>query len=480
MIESPPPPAEQTPELSESETLDTLQHLLDADPDNAAEILGRLMPSADPEWVAEQINTLSAQTRGGVSPDDVPPVIPKSIFKPDVNPGQLKKFCAEFIDALGGNPLTKEEVESEQFQTKEDWYSYAFAPGAIGYHVKGMRVAPPLWRQLPNPARDLTHALRPEHDPSKSPLRLGLFADFGNGLYAPRAIARRLVKAKLPYVFHLGDVYYGGNEQQFQDYFREPLAPLIDHSELFILAGNHEMYAKGVHFQAFIKEKADKHKELQRQNGEMFRLMGHGLQIIGIDTMWNDWQGAFPQLSRAQARLGKEEKWVLEQWLSDAGPNTLTVLLTSDHPWDIGSGSLTPLHGDFAPYIQDGKIDFWFWGNVHYAALYERWQAEHNTKPGVIGSCIGHGGYPFYTQKPGKLPKGVDTRWIEQAHRFWPYDKVRPDVGANGWCEMDVEREASGWKVKLIYRDWVGRDRAIADISKKDGGGVKLDKMTPF
>lgn len=471
-------PAEEAPELSDQEALAALQNLLAANPEEGNEVLSRLMPSADPEWTRNQVDELSASATAGESPDDIFISIPKAIFGSDVevDEKELQEFCLEFTEALDGRQLSKKEVESCDFQTKEDWRRYAFAKGAIAYHGLGSPVAPPLWRQLPFPARDLSHTLRPEHDPSKAPLRLGLFADFGNGLYAARAIARWLAREKLPYVFHLGDVYHGGTEKEFDDYFRKPLAPMIEHSELFMLAGNHELYAKGIPFQNYIQEKAKNFPGLQRQKGEMFRLIGHGLQLIGIDTMWNDWKGGQP---RAWARLGMEEKWVLEQWLSDVAPNTLTVLLTSDHPWDLGSKLKTKFLGDIEPYIKNGQIDLWFWGNVHYASLYQSWQAEGSQKPGFIGSCIGHGGYPYYTQKDNRLPSDVKFAWVETKHRFWPKAKVRPDVGMNGWCEMQVQRESKQWRLKLIYKDWVGRESAIANIIKKDGsaahfeGGVK-------
>lgn len=445
------------------EDLEALRRVLAEMPEGGDELLGRLMPSAKPEWIRDQINTV-----------DSPQPEAFSLFSPQVDATELHKFCTQFSDALGGVQLSVDEVSSTKFQTKEDWNNYAFAPGAIAYHALGKKVAPPLWRKLAAPAKDLSHALRPEHDPSKAPLRLGLFADFGNGLYPTKGIARQLAKAKLPYVFHLGDVYYGGSEKEFRDYFSTPLAPMIEHSEFFMLAGNHELYADGVHFQRYLQAKHAKYPALQRQNGEMFRLVGKGLQIIGIDTMWTEWEGNGP---RVYAHLGAKEKAVLKEWLKDVGPNTLTVLMTSDHPWDLGSSSLTPLHKEFEEFVKQGQIDLWFWGNVHYAALYLPWQTPGNFKPGFVGSCIGHGGYPFYTQKNDTLPDRVGLAWLEKQHRFAPFKKVRPDVGMNGWCEMEVRRDNASWAVKLRYLDWVGRESHVTTLTKADGRGILIDNV---
>lgn len=471
---TPPDAPQSPPEPSDDQALAELQSLLESNPELGDQILTRLMPSADPGWMRGEINGIGEISRGdnagGISLDDF---LEKSRGpESTIDIAELQAFWNEFSNVFDGPPPSLDEVASTKFQTKEDWKSYGFAKGSWAYHGLGLPVSRPMWIDLPSPAKDLSHPIRPEHDPSKAPLRLGLFADFGNGLYPTKAIARQLARAKLPYVFHLGDVYYRGSAEEFGDYFEKPLASMIEHSEFFMLSGNHEMYSKGIHFQSYIKEKHQRFPQLQRQNGEMFRLTGHGLQIIGIDTMWNGWQGGLP---RAWARLGDREKELLELWLKDAGPNTFTVLLTSDEPWDNGGRSMTKFHGDLEPYIQRGLIDMWFWGNVHYAALYKPWQAEGCTRPGVIGSCIGHGGYPFYTQRKDQLPNGVEFAWMEEKHRFWPKANVRPDLGNNGWCEMQVERGASQWNIKLIYRDWVGRDRAIAEISKPDGSGIRLN-----
>lgn len=444
----------------ENDELKALRKVMAEMPDGGNELLSRLMPSTDTAWLHEQVNR-------GIRHDV--PGVELHRKKVKVNEASLQKFCAENADALNGVKLSVDEVSSVKFQGKEEWYKYLTAPGAARYHALGMQVEAPMWRSLDLPALALSHDLRPEHDPAKAPLRLGLFADFGNGLYHAHAIARQLAKAKLPYVFHLGDVYYGGSEKEFQDYFTQPLAPVIENSELFILAGNHEMYARGVYFQKYIRDKHAAYPELQRQNGEMFRVVGSGLQLIGIDTMFTDWVGGKP---RVMAQLGNPEKDVLTQWLADVGPDTLTVLLTSDHPWDFGKFLMTPLYNDLKDFIKKGQIDLWFWGNVHYAALYKPWQDPESSNPGFIGSCIGHGGYPYYTQSVNDLPQGVGLEWLEQRNRFAPYKDLRPDVGMNGWCEMEVHRQPAGWSVKLRYVDWVGRQSRLVTLFKPHGGGI--------
>ena len=165
---------------------------------------------------------------------------------------------------------------------------------------------------------------------------------------------------------------------------------------------------------------------------------------------------------------------LLGKWLSER-PDDLTVLLTSNEAWDLGNRKLTRLYGSLRETIA-GRVDFWFWGNVHYASLYDPFAFPDfgaRVRP-MIASCIGHGGYPFYTQKAiNKLPDGVACRWLETKSRFWPESAVRPDVGLNGWCTMKLLRRqetsaGSGWDVELTYLDWLGRPRLSALAQRLD------------
>jgi hypothetical protein len=169
---------------------------------------------------------------------------------------------------------------------------------------------------------------------------------------------------------------------------------------------------------------------------------------------------------------------LLDSWLSER-PDDLTVLLTTNQPWDRGSKEMTPLFRSLRKTIA-GRVDLWFWGNVHYAALYEPWAFGDAGSPArqMIGSCIGHGGYPFYTQsRVGLLPDGVACRWLETRSRFWPEPAVRPDVGLNGWCRMKLTRGQDRWNVGLTYIDWVGRDRLHADVVRNDGCSARFERV---
>jgi hypothetical protein len=465
-----PPDGEKTravraPDTTPSGQLAQLRTFLDQQPDGGRAILMALIPSASPDDLRAELN------RAALAPEHRAIWPLSEIFSKDVDDGALVAFA----NAYGIPTIDVKEAATEKFQTKEDWAAYAFTPGAIGF-VTGGDVLEPMWHKLPDPEAAMTHSVRPGE--FNGSIEFALFSDNGNGTHPGLSIAKQVVDSKLPYAFHLGDVYYGGSKQEFADFFETPLRPMLDRTELFMITGNHEMYARGEWFQDLIRRKAAAHPTRQRQCGEMFRLQGPGFQVIGVDTMFVGWNAKRLRLhDYADAKVLK----VLDSWLGDQTPGDLTILATTNEPWDLGSRGVTKLYDSVRTTIA-GRVDFWFWGNVHHGSLYEPWPFADTGSPrrGLVGSCIGHGGYPFYTQKATNkdvLPEGVRCRWLETRSRFWPDDRIRKDVGANGWCRMKLERAADRWDVRLTYVDWVGRDRLRATLSKADGAGICFEHV---
>lgn len=437
-----------------------LRALMEQQPDGGHEILRALQPSADPRELKAAIEATIEAARGPQTRAIWPF---QALSAPPVNERALAEFC----EANRIAPVSIDQAKTTTFQTKEDWFNYLKAPGAIGF-TRGDDVLAPVWRALKDPARELTYSV---HQSEAEPVfKAALFSDNANGLHASLAIAQQIRRSGLPYAFHLGDVYYSGTPGEFHDYFERPMEEMLDRTELFMIAGNHEMFAKGEWFQKMVRDKARAHPARQRQSAEMFRLAGPGFQILGVDTMFVGWNSGN---LRIHDRADRAVLDVVESWLKER-PNDLTILLTTNEPWDKGSKSLTPLYESLRSTIA-GRVDLWFWGNVHYGALYEPWHFEDTGSPKrqLVGSCIGHGGYPFYTQNQiGDLPLGLNCRWLETKSRFWPDARIRPDAGANGWCRLELQRAGTTWKVVLTYIDWVGRDRLVATLAREDGGSL--------
>jgi CHAT domain-containing protein len=453
-----PGSATPTPSPRQSD-LRRLSALLLQQPDGGRAFLEALQPSADP---AELRAAFDAEANRA----DDRAVWPLSkIFPAKVDRAALEAF----VKAYGLDPIAPEEAESQDFQTKEDWQRYVFSPGAIGF-TAGATVRAPLWPALPDAAAAMTHPLR-EGEFKDGSIEIALFSDNGNGLHASRSIAKQVVASGLPYAFHLGDVYYGGSEEEFKKYFEDPLRPMFDRTDFFMIAGNHEMFAKGEWFQDLLLRKATDHAGTQRQRGEMFHVRGPGFRILGIDTMF---VGSDSGRLRLHDYADERVLEVLRTWLADQ-PDAFTILMTTNEAWDKGNKKRTPLYESLRATIA-GKVDMWFWGNVHYAALYEPWNfADTGTiARHVVANCIGHGGYPFYTEKEvGDLPPGIACRWLEKKSRFWPNATLRSDVGANGWNRLKLTRGDKRWEVALTFVDWVGRERLRAKFVREDGGTIQ-------
>lgn len=451
----------------ESRRMETqeINEMLEAEGDRGQEILAAMFPRGTD--VQPMLDAVRQQTPMGVARAPLP-----FVREGKVDKAQLAAFNTQFAERLAA-PVTVEAAASVHFQTNEDWNGYV-TKGAYDF-ITGEAVTKPLRAVLHNPSSDMTVSLRPGQDPAIQPLKMALFADFANGNHVSREVARRVVEGAYPYAFHLGDVYYDGNEREFREYFEEPMAPLLKTTELFTLAGNHEMYSKGVHFQKYVMNKASRQPGFQRQNAEMFRLRGKGVQIIGLDTMWCHWAG---KLFRGNApRLDAPTRALLEEWLTEGDPDGINILMSSNEPFSTECSGVTRMLDDLAPFLGRGLVDLWIWGNVHHAAVFDTYTVPNSTEHGFVGACVGHGGYPFYTQGAPKQTSGVTCRWSERRHRFWPHAGVRPDVGLNGWAELAISRDAQGWTTTMTYRDWVGRDRARATVRKLRGAGPQVVSM---
>jgi hypothetical protein len=285
--------------------------------------------------------------------------------------------------------------------------------------------------------------------------KVALMSDFGVGQYHSYCIAKQLTNQAYPYVFHLGDVYYGGSTREFAERYEKPLDPVMNKSKLFGLPENHELYAHGEPYQAFLKKERTRGRI--EQEGSYFCVRFPKHQIVGIDVNWN---------GRQRFQHAKSRAW-LEQVLQDGGDRT-TILLSGSAPFAYGNGKPTGLHKDLEKWIEAGRLMMWFWGDEHYCALFER---EPSRAP-FIASCIGHGGYPGDRQSrtPARdAASYVKPTWVEDAPRF--PNGLRDDLTNNGWVELTMLDEGG---VELLYVDWLGAKRFFAKYRLDRGSNANL------
>jgi hypothetical protein len=352
------------------------------------------------------------------------------------------------LDAIPINPGLR------KFETKADALGWALFSGPPFVASALLAKAPFRWHNHPLYHSGFVYEMA--EPTAETPVDIALFSDFGTGLYHSRYIARQLERRQFPYAIHLGDVYYAGRRSEFRDNFEQPLNPILDTTELFTLNANHEMYSGGIPYFDYI----DRRRALgnQRQEGSYFCLRSERFQVLGVDTAY------FGMGRYAQAGL---QEW-LEKHLAEGKQNgCCNILLTPDHPFEYGRPGLTRLlTHDLRRVVRDKKlVDLWFWGNTHYAALFDR----TDTLP-FISSCIGHGGYPYSRIRAGRSSP-APVIFLETAPRFPEWTHLRQDRGNNGYCVLSLKGDGS---LTLTYVDWMSNVRFRAEVGRRESDGLQI------
>jgi hypothetical protein len=346
----------------------------------------------------------------------------------------------------------------KKFETQRDATGWLLFAGAhwLRTQLGGGQNAPFRWHHHPTyQGRRFVYDL--EEPTVESPLEVALFSDFGTGLYPALYIAAQLRQRKFPYAVHLGDVYYAGRKSEFQENFETPLNPILQDTRLFMLNANHEMLSGAFAYFDYLDAKKAAHPHTQEQDGSYFCLRSSRFQLVGIDTDYHE-----------HNRLKEPELvgWLGQVLREGRSEGRTNILLSSNEPYEYGHLELKPLlTEDLAGFVQEQLIDLWFWGNTHYCAFFDA-----GLQSPFIGSCIGHGGYPYSKQSSGKrCPAPV--RFVETLARFPAWTELRQDRGNNGYCVLRLKADGA---VELNYIDWMGALRCEATLSKAN----RQDRLT--
>jgi Calcineurin-like phosphoesterase len=283
-------------------------------------------------------------------------------------------------------------------------------------------------------------------------LRVALFADFGTGLSHSLYIAHQFNVENYDAAIHLGDVYYTGTITQYREYFLEPLAPMLrkKQTKLFFLCDNHEAYSGFSGYLDCLKKLRANYPDNQMQEGSYFCLRTPHAQFIGVDSIWEK-SGRLPQGVAA---------WLKKQLERGRSNKIANIVMTGHEPYEFGKTEMKPLMTeDLRDFIYANHVDMWFWGNTHYCALFDR---SVNTP--FIGSCIGHGGYPYSRLEPNSI-QPAPVAWAEFAPRYGDTG-VRSDRGNNGYCVFEFEPDGN---TTLRYIDWKGIDRFKVQLLRVQG-----------
>jgi len=302
----------------------------------------------------------------------------------------------------------------------------------------------------------------------KESVEIALISDFGTDYYHSAYIAKQLKDRKFPYAVHLGDIYYAGKTDEYKNNFKKWIEPILDTTSFYTLNSNHDMMSGSENYFKYISERLSKHKN-QRQVGSYFCLRFGKFQLIGIDT---DYFG----ISRYENDMLK--KWLEDRLIEGRNENMANILLSSNYPYIYDSYEPSELlDKDLRKIIiKDGLVDLWFWGDSHYCALYDR-----NAILPFIGSCIGHGGYPYKKIKLEEIKsQGIyppPVKFFETKSRFWKWPNLRPDMGNNGYC---ILRLKNNQEIELEYIDWMSYPRCNANLKFNSNGQFVISECKVF
>jgi hypothetical protein len=314
----------------------------------------------------------------------------------------------------------------------------------------------------------ITHSkpLSPPHTVSSSDFRyplqtvgdkatVALFSDWGSGYYHSQYITKHVAALGAQQAVHLGDVYYTGTQQEFRERF-EPFLDkyILKRMPFYAMNANHEMDTHGIAYFAHLRRKREQGGKNgyvpQPQEGSYFCLANAHYQVIGIDTAY--WRNG-----RCKDDLGKGcammREWLEQRLLEGRAAGRVNILLSQNEPYEMKRNELlADLDFVLRRPGQGSLVDLWFWGDQHYGALY-----PPTEQTPFIGSCIGHGGYPYPLKTKDWFARHfVKPAWAETAPRF----EQRPDRGNNGFCLL----EAEPGRLRLRYIDWRRNERCTVDL----------------
>jgi len=218
-------------------------------------------------------------------------------------------------------------------------------------------------------------------------VKIGFVADWGTGTPLAKNVMRCLAEQQPDILIHLGDVYYSGTKSEMKSHFLDIVRDYLPtDTQVFSLAGNHDLYAGGAGYYWLLDELG--------QPASYFCLRNEHWQILGI--------GAPPQIGKPTDAISavpsidpKEVQWHQHKL---AGAKDRKTVMLSHYQLFTASGNigrtednrplaLNPvLYEAFKPHMSG--IDLWLWGHEHNMVAFEPYAGLSK------GRCIGSGAIP--------------------------------------------------------------------------------------
>jgi Calcineurin-like phosphoesterase len=230
-------------------------------------------------------------------------------------------------------------------------------------------------------------------DPLPNNLRMAILGDWGTGLYGAPHCAKNIESDANDYglLMHLGDVYYSGTDKEVEDRFLN-LWPVKPNAVSRACNSNHEMYTGGY---AYYDQTLKKFK----QPASYFALQNDHWLLVGLDSAFKEWELVNDQIP-----------W-LKNLIANAGERR--VILFSHHQlYSWMEKPKSKMQSQLGELLTNKKIFGWYWGHEHRCMIYERHPIWN-----IYGRCIGHSGYPYFTDKndsgtvSAPNPAAQGSRW---------------------------------------------------------------------
>jgi len=276
----------------------------------------------------------------------------------------------------------------------------------------------------------------------KDDSRMYLLADWGSGVKRAKKIADRIrvmlgETDREQHVIHLGDVYYSGWPEEYDDHFLAnwPVMPSQEKRyRSWCLNGNHDMFSGGEGYLDYLLKDSrfQGQRSAHQTPASYFSLETGSWLILGLDTAWED-----------GGLAGSQMEWVEQR--QKAHPEKGLILLSHHQPFSAFEKQYVNLQ----PLLSRNRVTAWFWGHEHRFAMYR-------PRPDVkYARLIGHGGVPVWAHSWGQLP---DVDYVSTRS----FSSGLEDFALFGFAILDFD----GDQIRIRYVDEYGSDEKTEVIQK--------------
>ncbi|MGC4104116.1 metallophosphoesterase [Ferruginibacter sp.] len=236
---------------------------------------------------------------------------------------------------------------------------------------------------------------------------IAVIGDWGTGDAVATGIMSQITSMKQApdYIFHVGDVYYGGTPSTNASHYFSPgeevanllnVWPAAYNGKSFTLNSNHEMYsgANGYFNDALGASQTPpaSNTPFSAQKGSScFALQFGGWTLLGLDSAFTGTSlDAFMSGSIGGA-TGTQGKWISSLGLDPAK----TIVLTHHDGFAVDCSAVNPLWMEIRGALGNKDPFAWYWGHVHNGIVYGNSITIKDFTTNTLARCLGHGALPY-------------------------------------------------------------------------------------